>query len=181
MAKRRSHMRKSYVAKQSHSVQHEMRTVECETRILNHEHICSLSLLGTRHNDSGHCTHERDTVETCVFESFLCCVVHEPFSRQILFCAVSMSLTLFSAMNEASFEGALLDSQHFPTDADLEGYGSAEQHEFHPRGPVDAPSNDFLPHWKRQQVRFVEVENTPTDVCACCGVGRTRREDGGCV
>ena len=27
-----------------------------------------------------------------------------------MFCAVSISLTLFSAMNEASFEGALLDS-----------------------------------------------------------------------
>ena len=52
VAKRRSHMRRSHMAKQFHSVQHDTRTephgtcdrrLECETRILNHEHIWSLS------------------------------------------------------------------------------------------------------------------------------------------
>ena len=66
VATRRSHMRKSYMAKQSHSVQDEMRTepcctcdrrLECEIKSLNHEHVCSLSSLETRHSDSGHCIH----------------------------------------------------------------------------------------------------------------------------
>ena len=51
-------MRLYHMAKQLHSVQHDMRTgthctrdrrLECETRILNHEHVCS------RHIDSGPC------------------------------------------------------------------------------------------------------------------------------
>ena len=52
VATRRSHMRQLNMAKQFHLVMHNMhkpcctvdRRLECETRILNHEHVCSLSL-----------------------------------------------------------------------------------------------------------------------------------------
>ena len=58
---RRSHMRQSNMAKQFHPVMHNMRKpcstvdrrLECETRILNHEHVCSLSSFKTL-SDSGH-------------------------------------------------------------------------------------------------------------------------------
>ena len=63
-ATRRSHMRQSNMAKQFHLVMHNMhkpcctvdRRLECETRILNHEHVCSLSSLETL-SDSGHRIH----------------------------------------------------------------------------------------------------------------------------
>ena len=53
VATRRSHMRQSNMAMQLHLVMHNMhkpcctvdRRHECETRVLNHEHVCSLSLL----------------------------------------------------------------------------------------------------------------------------------------
>ena len=38
---------------------------------------------------------------------------------------------------------------------ELEWKESAEQHEFHPRGTVDAPSEDALLHWMRRQVRVL--------------------------
>ena len=64
VATRRSHMRQSNMAKQFHPVMHNMhkpcctvhRRLECETRILNHEHVCSLSSLES-HNNSGHGIH----------------------------------------------------------------------------------------------------------------------------
>ena len=51
VATRRSHMRQSNMAKQFHPVMHNMHRLcctvdcrlECETRFLNHEHVCSLS------------------------------------------------------------------------------------------------------------------------------------------
>ena len=45
-------------------------------------------------------------------------------------------------------------SQHFLADVHLEWKEFAEQHEFHPRGPLDAPSEDFLLRWVRRQVRL---------------------------
>ena len=81
---------------------------------------------------------------------------------------MSLLLTLFPAVNEASFEGALFGlSQHFPADVDLEWKESAEQHEFHPRGPVDAPSEDFLPHGTCRQV------HSPRGSVLMCATVRT--------
>ena len=64
VATRRSHMRQSNMAMQFHLVMHNMhkpfctvdRRFECKTRVLNHEHVCSLSSLET-HNNSGHGIH----------------------------------------------------------------------------------------------------------------------------
>ena len=64
VATRRSHMRQSNMAKQFHPIMHNMHkpccTVDCrlegETKILNHEHVCSLSSLETQ-NNSGHGIH----------------------------------------------------------------------------------------------------------------------------
>ena len=80
VAKRRSHMSRSHMAKQFHSVQHDMRTephctfdrrLECETRILNHEHVCSLSLFSKSDTVTVDLANTGwDAVETCVFEVF---------------------------------------------------------------------------------------------------------------
>ena len=64
VATRRSHMRQSNMAKHFHFVMHNVhkpcctvdRRLECDTRILNHEHVCSLSSLET-HNNGGHGIH----------------------------------------------------------------------------------------------------------------------------
>ena len=64
VATRRSHICQSNMAKQFHPVLHNMhkpcctvdRRLECETRVLNHEHGCSLLSLETI-NNSGHGTH----------------------------------------------------------------------------------------------------------------------------
>ena len=100
VATRRSHMRQSNMAKQFLPVMHNCCTVdrqlECETRILNHEHVCSLSLFSrnsqqqwTRH------TRVRHGRALCVLNFFV--RIHESFSRRI-FCVVSTLLTQFSAM-----------------------------------------------------------------------------------
>ena len=64
VATRQSHMRQSNMAMQFFPVMHNMhkpccavdRRLECETGVLNHEHVCSLSSLET-HNNSGHGIH----------------------------------------------------------------------------------------------------------------------------
>ena len=50
-------------------------------------------------------------------------------------------------------EGALLDSLNIFQQMWI-SKESSEQHDFYPRGPVDALSEDFLPHWMRRQVRL---------------------------
>ena len=77
VATRRSHMRQSNMAKQFHPVMHNMHKpcctvdhrLECETRILNHGHVWSLSFLSklTTIVDTAYTV---KTVETCVFENF---------------------------------------------------------------------------------------------------------------
>ena len=89
VATRRSHMRQSNMAMQLHPVMHNMhkpcctvdRRLECETKVLNHEHVCSLSLFSrnsqqqwTRH------TRVRHGRDSCVFEIFV--DIQKPFSRQ---------------------------------------------------------------------------------------------------
>ena len=63
VATRRSHMRQSNMAVQFHPVMHNTkpcctvdRRLECETMVLNHEHVCSLFSLET-HNNSRHGIH----------------------------------------------------------------------------------------------------------------------------
>ena len=64
-------------------------------------------------------------------------------------------LTLFSALTEVSFEGAVLGPLNIFQQMWISiGKKSAKQHEFHPRGPVDAPSEDFVQHWMRRRVRL---------------------------
>ena len=69
---------------------------------------------------------------------------------------------------------------HFPADVDLEWKEYAEKDDIHPRGPVDAPSEDFLLHWMRRQVRLHDRRDHSVSARVLI-VGRTRREDGGCV
>ena len=65
-----------------------------------------LSLLETRHSDG--LRRGRDVCLECFFKKNS--VVHRISAVKILVSAASQLFTLFSAMNEASFEGALLDS-----------------------------------------------------------------------
>ena len=103
VATRRSHMRQSNMAKQIHPVMRNMhkpcctvdRRLECETRVLNHEHVCSLSLL-SKIITTVHTAYTGKTRSRLVrFEFFV--DIHKSFSRQI-FRVMSMLLTQFSAM-----------------------------------------------------------------------------------
>ena len=100
VATRRSHMRQSNMAKQFHPIMHNMhkpcctvdRRREGETKILNHEHVCSLSSLSKLKTTV-------DTAYTGKTRSRLVCLIflfdiHASFSRRI-FCVVSTLLTQF--------------------------------------------------------------------------------------
>ena len=101
-------LRQSNMAKQFHPVMHNMHKpcctvdsrLECETRILNHEHVCSLSSLSklTVTVDIAHTGKTRSRL-VCLKFFFNLLMSINLSAGEFVFCAVSTSLPRFSAMN----------------------------------------------------------------------------------